>query len=121
MQERETARLADHLGSPKSVRGEGPEILTERRRAVDENFFRDLVGREKGAQPQQIGGGTAGAFDFFKSERERGADRIVFRLADSAQFGACLSVKLQILDRGGGCLLYKMRLLGQAPVAGHPA
>jgi Putative transposase of IS4/5 family (DUF4096) len=39
----------------------------------------------------------------------------------SAQFGTCLSVKLQILDRGGGCLLYKMRLLGQAPVAGHPA
>ena len=86
MQERETARLADYLGSLKSVRGEGPEILTEFRRAFDEDFFRDLVRREKGAEPQQIGGGTAGASDFFKCERERGVDRLVFRLADSAQF-----------------------------------
>ena len=91
--------MADHLGSPKSVRGEGPEILTELRRAFDEDFFRDLVGREKGAEPQQIGGGTAGAFDFFKSERERGVDRIVFRLADSAQLGAFLGVNLCFVMR----------------------
>jgi hypothetical protein len=66
--------LADYLGSLESVRGEVPEILTELRRAFDEDFFRDLVGSEKGAEPQQIAGGRAGASDFFKSERERGVD-----------------------------------------------
>jgi hypothetical protein len=44
VQERETARLADYLGSPKSARGDGPEILTEFRRASDEDFFRDSGG-----------------------------------------------------------------------------
>ena len=38
-------------------------------------------------------------------------DRLVFRLADCAQFGACFGVKLQILDRRGRCLLYKCACL----------
>lgn len=92
---------------------EGFEVGAEVGCACGDDFFRDGVGGEEGAEAQQVGGGAAGCFDLLKGEVPGGGDgfvvvgvgRVVFEQCTTL-FVVALQVAVQaaggLVDVGGG-------------------